>query len=31
MLVRYAIAQINDSRRVGNRLNVQDVSSTYCQ
>jgi hypothetical protein len=31
VLAKYAVAQINDGRRVGNRLNVKDVSSAYCQ
>jgi hypothetical protein len=31
VLARYAVAQINDGRKVGSRLNVQDVSSAYCQ
>jgi hypothetical protein len=31
VLAKYAVAQINDGRRVGNRLNVRDVSSVYCQ
>jgi hypothetical protein len=31
VLARYAIAQANDGRKVGCRLNVHDVSSPYCQ
>jgi hypothetical protein len=31
VLARYAVAQVNDGRKVGNRMNVQDVSSEYCQ
>jgi len=30
-LARYAVAQILDGRRVGNRLNVRDVLSPYAQ
>ena len=30
-LARYAVAQIQDGRRVGNRLNVRDVLSPYAQ
>ena len=30
-LARYAVAQIHDGRRVGNRLNVRDVLSPYAQ
>ena len=30
-LVRFAVAQIHDGRRVGNRLNVRDVLSPYAQ
>jgi len=30
-LARYAVAQVKDGRRVGNRLNVRDVLSLYCQ
>lgn len=30
-LARYAIAQVHDGRRVGNRLNVGDVLSPYAQ
>lgn len=30
-LARYAIAQLHDGRRVGNRLNVRDVLSPYAQ
>jgi len=31
VLARYGIAQVQEGRRVGNRLNVQDISSNYCQ
>ena len=31
VLARYAVAQINDGRRVGNRLNVREVLSRYAQ
>jgi hypothetical protein len=31
VLARYAIAQINDGRRVGNKLNVREVLSPYAQ
>jgi len=31
VLARYAVAQIRDGRKVGGRLNVNDVSSDYCQ
>ena len=31
VLARYAVAQIQDGRRVGNRLNVNDVLSPYAQ
>jgi len=31
VLARYAVAQVNEGRKVGNHLNVQDVSSAYCQ
>ena len=31
VLARYAVAQINDGRRVGNRLNVREVLSPYAQ
>jgi hypothetical protein len=31
VLAKYAVAQINDGRRVGSRLNVRDVSSAYCR
>jgi hypothetical protein len=31
VLARYAVAQYHDGRRVGNRLNVQDVLSPYAQ
>ena len=31
VLARYAVAQISEGRRVGNRLNVNDVMSPYCQ
>lgn len=30
-LARYAVAQIQDGRRVGNRMNVRDVLSPYAQ
>jgi hypothetical protein len=30
-LARFAIRQIRDGRRVGTKLNVQDVSSKHCQ
>ena len=30
-LARYAVAQVSHGRKVGGRLNVRDVSSTYCQ
>jgi hypothetical protein len=30
-LARFAIKQVRDGRRVGTKLNVQDVSSKYCQ
>jgi len=30
-LTRFAVAQIHDGRRVGNRLNVRDVLSPYAQ
>ena len=30
-LARYAIKQVRDGRRVGNSLNIQDVSSKYAQ
>jgi len=30
-LARYAVAQTRTGRRVGGRLNIHDVSSTYCQ
>lgn len=30
-LARYAVAQVQDGRRVGNRLNVRDVLSPYAQ
>ncbi len=31
VLARYAVAQVRDGRRVGNRLNILDVSSQYAQ
>ena len=31
VLARYAVAQVNEGRKVGGRLNIQDVSSAYCQ
>jgi hypothetical protein len=31
VLAKYAVAQINDGRRVGNSLNCSDVLSPYCQ
>lgn len=31
VLARFAVAQIHDGRRVGNRLNVRDVLSPYAQ
>jgi hypothetical protein len=31
VLARYAVAQVNDGRKVGGHLNIQDVSSAYCQ
>jgi hypothetical protein len=31
VLARYAVAQVNDGRRVGNRLNVREVLSLYAQ
>jgi hypothetical protein len=31
VLAKYAVAQINDGRRVGNSLNCSDVLSSYCQ
>lgn len=30
-LTRYAVRQFRDGRRVGNKLNVRDVTSEYCQ
>lgn len=30
-LARYAIAQVREGRQVGNRLNVHDITSVYCQ
>lgn len=30
-LARYAVAQVKDNRRVGNRLCIGDVMSPYCQ
>ena len=31
VLARYAVAQINDGRRVGNKLNIREVLSGYAQ
>jgi hypothetical protein len=31
VLARYAVAQVNDGRKVGGHLNIQDVSSAYCR
>jgi hypothetical protein len=31
VLARYAVAQVKDHRKVGSKLNVLDISSTYCQ
>jgi transposase-like protein len=31
VLARYAVAQVNDGRKVGGHLNVQEVLSPYCQ
>ena len=31
VLAKYAVAQINDGRKVGNSLNCRDVLSPYCQ
>jgi hypothetical protein len=31
VLAKYAVAQANDGRRVGNRLSIRDVLSRYCQ
>ena len=31
VLAKYAIVQIRDYRRVGNRLNIRDVLNPYCQ
>jgi hypothetical protein len=31
VLARFAIAQLRDGRRVGGHLNIQDISSAYCQ
>jgi len=30
-LARYGVAQVRDGRRIGSKLNVRDVTSTYCQ
>jgi hypothetical protein len=30
-LARYAVAQVKDGRKVGNRLNIRDVTSPYAQ
>ena len=31
VLARYAVAQVNDGRKVGGHLNIGDVMSSYCQ
>jgi hypothetical protein len=31
VLARYAVAQVNDGRKVGGHLNVRDISSSYAQ
>jgi hypothetical protein len=31
VLARFGVAQVNDGRKLGCRLNVRDVSSAYCQ
>ena len=31
VLARYGVAQVKDHRKVGGKLNVLDISSTYCQ
>jgi hypothetical protein len=31
VLARYGVAQVKEGRRVGGHLNIQDVSSEYCQ
>ena len=31
VLAGYAVAQVNDGRKVGNKLNCRDVLSPYCQ
>ena len=31
VLARYAVAQVNDGRKVGRKLNIRDVLSPYCQ
>jgi len=31
VLAKYAVAQINDGRQVGTKMNCKDVSSPYCQ
>ncbi len=31
VLAKFGIAQVRDGRKVGNRLNVRDVLSSYCQ
>ena len=31
VLARYAVAQVNDGRLVGGKMNCKDVSSPYCQ
>ena len=30
-MARYAVAQVKDGRKVGSKLNVRDVLSSYCQ
>jgi hypothetical protein len=30
-LARYAVRQYHDGRRMGNRMNIHDISSEYCQ
>jgi hypothetical protein len=31
VLARFAVAQINDGRLVGSKMNCRDISSPYCQ
>ena len=31
VLANYAVAQYRDGRRVGNRLNISDITSSYAQ